>query len=97
MKVRTNLALLVLTLLLLSMGIRAAGAVPPTRTCPPSFVGPLTLEQIVAMFPPPPHIEDPIALLARFDKNQDRSLCVLDLPGDPINAIDNVANVPSGG
>jgi hypothetical protein len=97
MKVRTTLALVMLTILLLGMGIRAAEAAPPSRSCPPSFDGPLTFEQIIAKYPPPPELEDPIAALARFDTNQDGSLCVLDLPGPPINSIDNVANAPSGG
>jgi hypothetical protein len=94
MNVRRALTVLMMVFLPLGMGVRAAGGSPPTRTCPPSFDGPLTFKQIVAKYPPPPHIPDPISLLARFDKNGDGSLCVLDLPGDPINAIDNVANVP---
>jgi hypothetical protein len=73
----------------------AAGATPPVGTCPPSFDGPLTFEQVVAKYPPPPGLPDPIGALARFDKNADGSVCVLDIPGDPINVIDNIARVPS--
>jgi hypothetical protein len=94
-KARRAFAALMMTCLVLGMGVRTAGARPPIRSCPPPFDGPLTFEQIVAKYPPPPHIPDPIGLLAGFDKNRDRSLCVLDIPGDPINVIDNVANVPS--
>lgn len=95
MKGRRAFVAPIMTLLLLGMGSHAAGATPPVGTCPPPFDGPLTFEQIVAKYPPPPGFPDPIGALARFDKNGDRSLCVLDLPGDPINVIDNVASVPS--
>jgi hypothetical protein len=94
MNVRRALTVLVMAFLVLGIAVRAASGSPPTRSCPPSFDGPLTFEQIVAKYPPPPHIPDPISLLAGFDNNGDGSLCVLDLPGDPINTIDNVANVP---
>lgn len=95
MKARRAFAALMMTFLVLGMGVRAAGAKPPIGTCPPAFDGPLTFEQIVATYPPPPGTPDPIAVLAGFDKNGDRSLCVLDVPGEGVNVIDNVARVPS--
>jgi hypothetical protein len=94
MKLRRGLTMLMMAFLLLGMGVQAAEARPPIRGCPPPFEGPLTFEQIIAKYPPPPEIPDPIAVLSRFDINEDRSLCVLDLPGGAFNAIDNVANVP---
>jgi hypothetical protein len=36
-------------------------------------------------------IPDVITALARFDRNRDGTVCVLDVPGDPINVIDNAA------
>jgi hypothetical protein len=62
--------------------------------CPAAFVGPLTFQQVVDQFPPPPGIpiDEIFAALDSFDKNDDDSLCVLDLPGDEINVVDNVAN-----
>ena len=95
MKTRTSL--LVTTLALAASGVSsgAAGATPPRGTCPPPFDGPLTFEQVVAKYPPPPGLPDPIGALARFDKNADGSVCVLDIPGDPINVVDNIARVPS--
>jgi hypothetical protein len=95
MKARRAIAALLMTFLVLGMGIHAAGATPPIGNCPSAFDGPLTFEQIIATYPPPPGTPDPIALLAGFDLNGDRSLCVLDVPGDPVNVIDNVARVPS--
>ena len=89
------LAALMMTFLILGMGIRVAGAKPPIGNCPSAFDGPLTFEQIIAAYPPPPGTPDPVALLAGFDKNGDRSLFVLDVPGDAVNVIDNVARVPS--
>jgi hypothetical protein len=94
MSLRRGLTMLMMAFLLLGMNVQAAGARPPTRGCPPAFEGPLTFEQIIAKYPPPPEIPDPIAVLSRFDINEDRLLCVLELPGDAINTIDNVANMP---
>ena len=95
MKSRRAFAVLMMTFLVLGTGVRAAGAAPPIGNCPRSFDGPLTFEQIIATYPPPPGTPDPIASLAGFDLNGDRSLCVLDVPGDGVNVIDNVARVPS--
>jgi hypothetical protein len=93
MKVRRLLLTLVLGSLPLGLIASPAGAAKPTRGCPPSFIGPLTFEAIIAMFPPPPDFPDPEGALARFDLNADRQLCVLPLPGGvDINVIDNVAN-----
>jgi hypothetical protein len=94
-KTRRAFAALMMTFLVLGMGVRAAGATPPIGNCPSAFDGPLTFEQIIAAYPPPPGTPDPIAVLAGFDKNGDRSLCVLDVPGDGVNVIDNVVRVPS--
>jgi hypothetical protein len=95
MKTRTAFAAPIMTFLVLGTGAHAAGATPPIGNCPSAFDGPHTFEQIIATYPPPPGTPDPIALLGRFDKNGDRSLCVLDVPGDAVNVIDNVARVPS--
>jgi hypothetical protein len=95
MKTRRAFATLMMTFLVLGMGVHPAGAKPPIGNCPPSFDGPLTFEQIIATYPPPPGTPDPIASLAGFDLNGDRSLCVLDVPGEGVNVIDNVARVPS--
>jgi len=95
MKSRRTFATLMMTFLVLGMGVHTAGATPPVGTCPSAFGGPLTFEQIIATYPPPPGTPDPIALLARFDLNGDRSLCVLDVPGDAVNVIDNVVRVRS--
>ena len=95
---RTRTTLLVTALTLAASGAGASGAAeakPPVGTCPPSFDGPLTFERVVAKYPPPPGVPDPIGALARFDKNGDGSVCVLDIPGDPINVVDNIARVPS--
>jgi hypothetical protein len=73
-----------------------AAAKTPARGCPAAFDGPLTFTELIAKYPPPPEIpiEDVLAALDRIDTNDDDMLCVLGLPGDEINAIDNVANVP---
>jgi hypothetical protein len=95
---RTRTTLLVTALTLAASGAGASGAAsatPPVGTCARAFDGPLTFEQVVAKYPPPPGIPDPIGALARFDKNGDGSVCVLDIPGDPINVLDNVTRVPS--
>jgi hypothetical protein len=94
-RVRRTFVAPMMTMLLISMGSPAVAATPPVGTCPPSFDGPLTFRQIVKKYPPPPELPDPIGALASFDKNGDGSLCVLDIPHEPINVIDNVASVPS--
>jgi hypothetical protein len=73
-----------------------ATAATPARGCPRAFDGPLTFTELIAKYPPPPElpIEDVLAALDSLDTNDDDMLCVLGLPGDEINAIDNVANVP---
>jgi hypothetical protein len=73
-----------------------AGAGPPTRGCPPPFLGPWTFQQIIDEFPPPPEIPIEVALaqLDRFDLNDDDKLCVMDVPTPAINVIDNVSNAP---
>lgn len=80
-------------LALVSVGGLAApsGAKAPTRGCPPAFTGPLTVEQVIEMFPPPPQVTDPEGAIASFDSNTDGSVCVLPLPNGRINVVDNVA------
>ena len=96
MRARTTLLVTVLAFAASGAGAGgAAGATPPVGTCPSAFDGPLTFQQVVATYPPPPGIPDPIGALARWDKNVDGRVCVLDIPGDPINVVDNIARVPS--
>jgi hypothetical protein len=68
----------------------------PSRGCPPPFEGPLTFAQLIENWPPPPDLPDPEGVLAGYDGNGDRLLCVMELPtqsngGGPINVIDNIA------
>ena len=95
MRARTTLLVTALALAASGAGASGAGATPPVGTCPPAFDGPLTFAQVVATYPPPPGFPDPIGALARFDKNADGSVCVLDIPGDPINVVDNIARARS--
>jgi hypothetical protein len=80
-------------LALMVVPARAAG---PQAGCPPPFEGPLTFQELIERWPPPPDLPDPIAVLNSFDKNDDDMLCVMEtvdavpLPS-PINVIDNVA------
>lgn len=69
-----------------------AGASQPTRGCPPAFLGPLTIAEVIQAFPPPPDFPDPEGALASFDSNGDGKLCVRGLPAEAINVVDNVAN-----
>jgi len=96
MKMRRLVLLPILTCLPLVGAIGPAGAAPPARDCPPPFVGPLEFDEILSEFPPPPGIpiEDILATFDFYDKNEDESLCVLDIPGPPINLVDNIAAVP---
>jgi hypothetical protein len=91
MRVKRASAVATMVLLLSGISLGPADARPPARSCPPPFDGPLTFEQVLVKYPPPPGFPDPISLLARFDRNGDRNVCVLDIPGDPINVVDNVA------
>ncbi len=96
MRARTTLLVTVLALAASGAGASGpAGATPPVGTCPRAFDGPLTFEEVVVKYPPPPGFPDPIGSIARYDKNANGSVCVLDVPGDPINVIDDVARVPS--
>ena len=80
-------------LALVSVGGMAgpSSAKAPTRGCPAAFTGPLTVEQVIDMFPPPPEVTDPEGAIASFDANNDGTVCVLPLPSGRINVIDNVA------
>ena len=85
------LAVAILVLVLLGMLIAPAGAKQPTRACPPPFVGPLTIAQVITAFPPPPGFPDPEGAIAAYDSNGDGTVCVMPLPAGSINVIDNVA------
>jgi hypothetical protein len=88
-------AVMIMVVASLGIAIGPAGASQPTRGCPPAFQGPLTFAEIIVAFPPPPGFPDPEGALASLDSNGDGTLCVRGLPGDEINAIDNVANPPA--
>jgi hypothetical protein len=77
---------------LVSLGMLAApaGAKQPTGGCPPPFRGPLTIAEVITAFPPPPGFPDPEGAIEAFDSNGDGTVCVLPLPGESINVIDNV-------
>jgi hypothetical protein len=94
MKMRL-LAVMIMAIASLGITVGPAGASQPTRGCPPAFVGPLTIAEVIQMFPPPPGFPDPEGALASFDSNGDGSLCVRALPADEINVIDNIANAPA--
>jgi hypothetical protein len=98
MKARRLVLVSILACLPLAGAVTPAGAVPPTGDCPPAFEGPTSFEQILIDFPPPSDIppEDIIATLDFFDKNEDETLCVFDLPapGVNLNLIDNNASIP---
>lgn len=96
MKARRLLLVSILTCLPLAGAVTPAGAVPPTGDCPPAFEGPSSFEQILIDIPPPPDLplEDILATLDFFDKNDDEMLCVLDVPAPGINLIDNNATIP---
>ena len=53
-----------------------ASASPPTGACPPAFQGPFTFAEIIATWPPGPDVTDPEGILASYDMNADRRLCV---------------------
>jgi hypothetical protein len=98
MKTRRLVMASIVACLPIAAAVTPAGAIPPTRDCPPAFVGPLTFAEIIQMFPPPPDLPDPEGVLASFDLNGDASLCVRPLPpGEDINVIDNIAHNPAVG
>jgi hypothetical protein len=96
LRARRLVLVLAMACLPLVAGVGTAGAVPPIRTCPPPFQGPLTFQQVLDEFPPPPEIPPEVieAAFDFFDKNDDGNLCVKGLPNGVINVIDNAANVP---
>jgi hypothetical protein len=75
--------------------VGTAGAAKPARTCPPPFLGPLTFQQVVDEFPPPPGLPPEViaAILDSIDKNDDGNLCAKGIANGE-NFIDNTANVP---
>jgi hypothetical protein len=88
--------LLVTSASLATAAMPSAHAATRSAGCPPSFQGPLTFEELSEMWPPPPELPDPDAVLAGFDKNGDELLCVMEAPTQgntpaPINVIDNTA------
>lgn len=96
MKARRLLLVFIITSLPLVAATGPAAAAPPVGDCPPAFDGPSTFAQILLDFPPPPGIpiEDILATFDFYDKNNDESLCVLDVPGPGINLVDNDATIP---
>ncbi len=96
MKARRLLLASIIISLPLAAAPSPAAAAPPIGDCPPPFDGPSTFAQILLDFPPPPEIpiEDILATLDFYDKNNDESLCVLDVPGPGINLVDNDAKIP---
>lgn len=78
--------------------VTPAGAVKPDRLCPPAFEGPLTFQQVVDEFPPPPELPPDVvqAILDGIDMNNDGMLCAKGLPHAE-DFIDNVANNPNDG
>jgi hypothetical protein len=56
-----------------------------------SFVGPLTIAEVITAFPPPPGFPDPEGAIEAYDSNGDGTVCVMPLPAESINVIDNVA------
>jgi hypothetical protein len=96
LKARRLLLASIITCLPLAAATGPAAAAPPVGDCPPAFDGPSTFAQILLEFPPPPEIpiEDILATLDFYDKNNDESLCVLDVPGPGINLVDNNATIP---
>lgn len=78
--------------MLLSAAPASAGR--PTAGCAPAFTL-MTFEEIIEAWPPPPEV-DAEAALSFYDRNDDRSLCVMQptgsgTPAGPINVVDNVA------
>jgi hypothetical protein len=96
LKARRLLLVSIITSLPLLAAAGPAAADPPIGDCPPAFDGPSTFTQILLDFPPPPGtpIEDILATFDFYDKNNDESLCVLDVPGPGINLVDNDATIP---
>lgn len=96
MKARRLLLASIIVSLPLAAAPSPAAAAPPIGDCPPAFDGPSTFAQILLDFPPPPEIpiEDILATFDFIDKNNDESLCVLDVPGPGINLVDNNAKIP---
>ena len=96
MKARRIVSIIAVAALPLMGALSSAGAAPPKAGCPPVFEGPLTFQQVLDEFPPPPEIpdEDAIAALNFYDKNDDDMVCVQDNPAPGINVVDNAANVP---
>jgi len=78
--------------------VTPAGAIKPARFCPPPFQGPLTFQQVVDEFPPPPELPPDVvqAILDGIDMNHDGMLCAKGLPHAE-DFIDNVANNPNDG
>ena len=66
----------------------------PHHGCPPAFIGPVSFEELIERWPPPPGL-DVEGILAGLDRNGDRQLCVREnvpqVQAGPINVIDNNA------
>ena len=81
----------VLSLIIVSPApARAAG---PYHGCPPAFIGPVSFEELIERWPPPPDLPDPEGVLASYDHNGDRQLCVMEsVPQNPVSPIDVIDN-----
>jgi hypothetical protein len=97
MSIRPTRSLIVFAIVSMALALAApANAAGPQAGCPPAFQGPLTFDEIIRMWPPPPDFPDPVGALAAYDVNGDELLCVQEhthgpLPNGPINVIDNFA------
>ena len=98
MKTRRLVMASIVACLPIVAGVSPAGATKPARFCPPPYQGPLTFQQVVEAFPPPPELPPDVvqAILEGIDMNKDGMLCAKGLPHAE-NFIDNVANNPADG
>ena len=101
MRTRRLVVASIVACLPIAAAVTPAGAIPPpgappARLCPPPYQGPLTFQQVVDQFPPPPELppEDVEAILDSIDMNNDLTICAKGLKQGP-NFIDNVANNPN--
>ena len=100
MKTRRLVMASIVACLPIAAAVTPAGAipppgVPPARFCPPPYQGPLTFQQVVDQFPPPPGLPPEVvqAILDTIDMNNDLTICAKGLPHAE-NFVDNVANNP---
>jgi hypothetical protein len=96
MKTRRLVVASIVACLPIAAAVTPAGAIKPARFCPPPYQGPLTFQQVVVEFPPPPDLPPDVvqAILDTIDTNNDGMLCAKGLPHAE-NFVDNVANNPN--